>query len=116
MTDRTRGADFLGEATSYLDVLRGELAVWAVPPTDASVRRALRAMHSLKGAAGFVGDDAIETRAHALEDLLLHFTETESDPSAAGLVARIRAGTAELARELGTEDAATPHPRHAAPE
>ena len=102
MMTEIHGSDFTVEAMSYVDLLEGELAHWAVAETaDASVRRAIRAAHSLKGVASFVGADAIELRAHALEDLLLRFADTESDAAAPELLGRIRSGTAELRRALG---------------
>ena len=114
MTDTTRGTDFTVEAMSYVGLLERELAAWATGPTDASLRRAIRAAHSLKGAASFVGADAIEIRAHALEDLLLRYSDTESDSDDPEILTRIRNGTAELRRELGEPASPSSHAPDAA--
>lgn len=69
------------EAREILDALsQGILALEALDAgsgASAGVERLLRASHTLKGAAGVVGHDAIAKLAHRLEELLAPFARAE---------------------------------------
>ncbi|MBX3215121.1 MAG: response regulator [Labilithrix sp.] len=110
------------EAREILDALsQGILeleSLEAASGASASVERLLRASHTLKGAAGVVGHEAIAKLAHRLEELLAPFARAElaSQRAAIGvLLGVVDAITAELA-SLGARSApgASPEPRPAA--
>jgi len=75
MIDTPSDADFLAEVTGYIDALDRETAEWGRRCTADSVHRAFRAMHTLKGAAGFMGKNRVEALAHAIEEVISTYTD-----------------------------------------
>lgn len=80
MADTVYDPDFVAEALSYLDTLARETRDWGTRCSAESVQRVLRGMHSLKGAAGFVGHDGIEALAHAIEELIANCLDANGGP------------------------------------
>jgi HPt (histidine-containing phosphotransfer) domain-containing protein len=71
--------EFVSEAKEHLaDVVQDLLALEQGPSESSAERidRLFRAMHSVKGGAGFVGCQVIEELAHAMENVLEEFRQT----------------------------------------
>jgi len=101
LTEATEDAEFVAEAAGYVDALDREVADWADHCTGASVQRAFRAMHTLKGAAGFIGEDHVEMLAHAVEEVISTCIEGALQSVDGPTLRRIRTLTKALRRELG---------------
>jgi chemotaxis protein histidine kinase CheA len=101
MIDATNDAEFVAEAASYLDTLDRESASWSFSCSAGSLQRALRAMHTLKGAAGFMGEDQVETLAHAVEEALASQATRAGHSVDKSTLDRLRTLSLALRRELG---------------
>lgn len=71
-TDDDLLAEFLAECEEHVDGLDVDLVMLEQRPDDADLlARIFRRVHTLKGAAGFLGFTALEALTHAGEDLLV---------------------------------------------
>lgn len=99
MTRPERDGVFVTEARGYVDAVERESSTWQLGCTAASVERALRAAHTLKGAAGFMGEDAVEALAHTVEEIIAGIES--SDPTIdRSTLAQIRMLVTALRRRL----------------
>ena len=74
---------FRDEADSLLDRMRENLDTLALQPdAEQALWEVKRSAHTLKGAAGVVGQNRLSTLAHRVEDLLNRLSETESSSNA----------------------------------
>jgi chemotaxis protein histidine kinase CheA len=94
-------ADFLAEVAGYMNALDRETAEWSTRCTSDSVHRAFRAMHTLKGVAGFMGKDSVEALAHAIEEVISTYTDAAPARPDDARLGRIRRLASALWRELG---------------
>jgi two-component system chemotaxis sensor kinase CheA len=80
--------EFVSEAKEHLANLTDDLLALEQRKDDASryrIDRMFRAVHSVKGGAGFFGCRTIETLAHALETVLERARETGEPPAPQGI-------------------------------
>ncbi|MCU0978316.1 MAG: Hpt domain-containing protein [Pirellulaceae bacterium] len=87
--------EFVSEAKEHLATVVQDLLALEQQPgrSDAErIDRLFRAMHSVKGGAGFVGCQVIEELAHALEHVLEELRQTGTAPDS-GVVDALLAGT-----------------------
>lgn len=85
-------AEFRAEGGEHLDALEGALLVLEVHPNDKqAVASAFRAMHSLKGGAGFLGFATLEDVAHAAEGLLDRWRQGDLVPATETVTLMLRA-------------------------
>jgi chemotaxis protein histidine kinase CheA len=101
MTEAAGNAEFLSEVAGYMDALDRETAEWGTLWSADSVHRALRAMHTLKGAAGFMGRDKVEALAHSIEELISSYAAATPARDAEVRLERIKKLATALRRELG---------------
>ena len=90
--------EFVGEAKEHLTgVVQDLLALEQRPDDsdDARIDRLFRAMHSVKGGAGFLGCQTIEELAHAVENVLEEVRQTGIAPDSS-VVDALLAGTDRL--------------------
>lgn len=101
-------AEFLAEGHEHVDGLDVDLVVLEQRPDDADLlARIFRRVHTLKGAAGFLGFAALETLTHAGEDLLADLrngTRVSDRPIIDGLLALADASRELLIRIEATGD------------
>ncbi|HEX3596760.1 MAG TPA: ATP-binding protein [Polyangiaceae bacterium] len=101
MAQAIESSDFLAEAASYLDVLDRESETWEDACSPDSVQRALRAMHTLKGTAGFMGEDQVEALADAVEEVIAVWSDVTPEFVDRASLVRVRMLATALRRELG---------------
>ncbi len=71
MVDQEIIDDFIQESQEGLDELDADLVTLETNPEDAQLlNKVFRVMHTLKGAAGFMGFNSIQATAHKSEDVL----------------------------------------------
>jgi two-component system chemotaxis sensor kinase CheA len=76
--------EFIAESTDLLEeVESGLLQMESGSAQEETVHTIFRAIHSIKGGAGFVGLHKIESLAHKMEDLLNLIRNGDLDPSQA---------------------------------
>jgi two-component system, chemotaxis family, sensor kinase CheA len=88
--------DFVSEAKEHLATVVQDLLALEQGPSESSaerIDRLFRAMHSVKGGAGFVGCQVIEELAHAMENVLEEFRQTGRTPPDSTVVDALLAGT-----------------------
>jgi two-component system chemotaxis sensor kinase CheA len=96
--ERTLIYEFVSEAKEHLGNLADDLLALEQAPEDARrfrIDRSFRAVHSVKGGAGFFGCQAVETLAHALETVLNDLRQG-SLPPASNIIDGLLAGTDRL--------------------
>ena len=84
-------AEFFAEGNEHLDAMETCLLRLESDPSDKeSIDRSFRAVHSIKGAAGFLDLTAVEKLTHAAEDLLdlLRQKKVQCDASITGVLLR----------------------------
>jgi chemotaxis protein histidine kinase CheA len=104
MTRPERDGVFVTEARAYVDAVDRESSDWHLRCTVASLERALRAAHTLKGAAGFMGEDHVEALAHTVEEVIARLGGAAPTIDGSTL-AQIRMLVAALRRRLGASSA-----------
>ena len=95
-----RDPDFVAEALGYLSALETEASGWAVRCTPASIQTAFRNVHTLKGAAGFVGEDELESLAHAIEEVIAGIGESAQEFADRRALVRLGGLVASVRHEL----------------
>jgi len=106
---------FLNDSAEQLEAAeRSLLRMQQDPGCDAERDHAFRALHSFKGNCSFMGFGELETRAHALENVLDELRSGEREPTAellAGLVTELDALSSALESVQGGSPAAAVAPR-----
>jgi two-component system chemotaxis sensor kinase CheA len=95
-------ADFIAETTARLDQFEAELAALSAGTADGeAINRALRSMHTVKGACGFLHLARVEAITHACEGALGRLRDGRASADTLPLLAHSAAQLRALLAEIG---------------
>lgn len=83
LNDENLTDEFVAESLDHLDAIEPDLLALEESGDDVSpeiINRVFRAIHTIKGSAGFLGFNAIMKLSHAMENLLVKIREGEVSP------------------------------------
>lgn len=88
MMDESLLQEFIVESREHLETIEPDLLVLETQHDGAdqeTINRIFRAIHSIKGASGFFGLEAIKNLSHVMENLLMWFRDGKMFPSPASV-------------------------------